>query len=263
MTPEWYHSPYETARLLADTLVTKQVRGPSVRDAFLASGNWKLIENGATSESEGFSGRALRAPHGAWPTLVFEGEWGGEWSLVLGKLSFRPQHSSANEAFPTPSTFLVQEPYLIVPQAVASDVGLRMIVQFLAEPTSITMDVRLETIAPLDNVSLALDLSWGEVTLHPKSEGCKPSAQHFSRKESSWFDVIHGEGSVGAVVTDLGEGGYVEREADSWRLVMFDQPLEKGVILVGRFGIIRRASNEDLVSFRKNHEKQLERPTFL
>lgn len=229
----------------------------------MANGNWKLIENGATSESEGFSGRALRATQGAWPTLVFEGELGGEWSLVLGKLAFRPQNFPANEVFPTPSSFLVQEPYLVVPQAIASDVGLRMVVQFLAEPASITMDVRLETIAPLDNVSLALDLSWGEVTLRPKSTDGDTSAQHFSRTESSWFDVFHGERSVGAVVTDLGEGGFVDRQAGTWRLVMFDQPLEKGVILVGRFGIIRRSPDEDLVSFRKNHEKQLERPTFL
>lgn len=229
----------------------------------MAIGTWTLIENGAVSETGGLAGRAVRASQGAWPTLVFEGKLGGDWSLVLGKLSFLPHDLTSNEAFPTPSTFLVQEPYLVVPHAIASDVGLRMVVQFLAEPSAITMDVRLETIAPLDHVSLALDLSWEGVDLSPQSKHAGTSSDRFSRKEASWFDAFKGGECIGGVVSDLGEGGYVEREANSWRLVMFNQPLEKGVILVGRFGIIGRGSNEDAVSFRQNHEKQLERPTFL
>jgi len=230
---------------------------------FLTSGNWKLIDNGAHAGSAGLDGRVLRASQGAWPTLAFEGELGGAWSLVLGKLSFRPHHASTNEAVPIPSSFFVQEPFLVVPQAIASDVGLRMVVQFLAEESSITMDVRLETIAPLDNVSLTLDLSWGGVELTLPPTRSDHSSTRFSRKEAAWFDVSKSGQCLGGVVTDLGEGGFVERQGDSWRLVMFDQPLEKGVILVGRFGIIGRSPSENAVSFRQNHEKQLERPTFL
>jgi hypothetical protein len=187
----------------------------------------------------------------------------GEISVVLGKLDYQPHEGKRHEVFPTPSPFFIQEPYLVAPQAISSDFGLGMVVQFLSEPGSLTMDIRLETIAPLDRVSLGFDVSTNGMKLVPKSDRDPPNDGRYSRRQAEWWDVFKGEVMTGGIVTDLGEGGYAERQGDNWRMVMFDQPLEKGVILVGRLGFIRRHQKESQISFRQKHKKQLDRPTFL
>ena len=230
-------------------------------DGLLGHGNWNLTDGSANWESGGLSGRVLHAQQGQWPTLLVESSLGAGISLVFGKLSYSPHGEKAKESFPAPTTFLIQEPYLVVPHAIASEVGLRMVVQFLAEPGGLTMDVRLETIAPLDNVSLTLDLALTGHHLH--TSAAKSHSDRYSRREIEWADVGEGEKLVGGLVTDLGEGGHAERQGDGWRLVLFDQPLEKGVILVGRWGIVKRGAGVSAASFRQKHQGQLDRPTFL
>jgi hypothetical protein len=188
-------------------------------------------------------------------------------TVRLGDLEYA--HDGIDKAVrPIGQTLFVQEPFVLAPQEIASDVGLRLIVGVLAQEDGIIMDARLETIAPVDRVSLSLSVLLDDSSagsLCPSTAGWPQESLVVDGPEARWMEFRHGNEIVGAVAADLGEAGFVvgQRDGKRWEVTFFEQSLEKGVILVGRWGLLARPPAVSASAFRQQATAFFSRPTFL
>jgi hypothetical protein len=179
--------------------------------------------------------------------------------VELGDIQYL-QGGQARTVHPTSSSILIQEPYVVVPHELTSEVGLRLVVGVMADPEGLMLDARLETIAPIDRVSLSMSVECTDGagwTIQPQSPtppivGGPTTIDRWAARQ---MRLVGQEGPGIGLVTDLGEAGTARTEGGGrrWKLTFFDQSLEKGVILVGRWGLV----------FGVNQEAWLDRPTFL
>ena len=188
-------------------------------------------------------------------------------TAVVGDLEFA-QGGGERAVHPVGGSLLVQEPSVIAGQEVASDVGLRLVIGVMADEVGIMLDARLETIAPLDRVSLSMSvhvMGDGMGTIEPESSRWPGKSLVIDRTEARWMKVRRGGNLSGAMISDLGEGGFAvgQRDGKRWELTFFEQPLEKGVILVGRWGLVPRLGDQPEKELREVSARWLARPTFL
>jgi hypothetical protein len=169
---------------------------------------------------------------------------------------------------PVGGNIFIQEPFILAPQQITSDVGLRLILGVMADKQGIMMDARLETIAPLERVSLSLSIQ-----LHPDQD-CyiRPPVATWPNDslvvagtDARWMHVYQGHTLVAGLVCDLGDAGFAlgDRHGKRWELTLFEQPLEKGVILVGRWGFVPAPRGVSERELHQAGQKLLDRPTFL
>jgi hypothetical protein len=188
-------------------------------------------------------------------------------TAVVGDLEFS-QGGVERSVHPSGGSLLVQEPYVIAAQEIASDVGLRLIIGVMADEGGIMLDARIETIAPLERVSLSMSLhvtGAGEGMIEPASSRWPVESLVVDRTEAGWMKLRSGENISAAMISDLGEGGFGvgQRNGRRWELTFFEQPLEKGVILVGRWGLVPRLGDQSIEDLREVSARWLARPTFL
>jgi hypothetical protein len=188
-------------------------------------------------------------------------------TAIVGDLEFS-QGGVERAVRPTGGSLLVQEPYAIAPQEVASEVGLRLVIGVMVDDDGIMLDARLETIASLDRVSLSMSVHVtgnGTGMIEPASSRWPGKSLVIDRTEARWMK-IGSEGNLSAaMISDLGEGGFGvgQRDGSRWELTFFEQPLEKGVILVGRWGLVPRLGDRTEEELREVSARWLARPTFL
>lgn len=197
--------------------------------------------------------------------LTIDVDAGARLKVCPGSIFYRPVGESVKTVQPVGTRGLVQEPYLVVPCILPTEVGLRLVSQVLVEPDAVTMDFRIETIAPLDDLSMELTLNVQEGTVHPCDSTWTSVAGRLTRRELHALDLRQGNEVVATFRTDLGEGGHGELDQDQAKvhITFFEQPLEKGVILIGRWGVIRRLPDESEEKFYTRQAGWLERRTFL
>lgn len=181
--------------------------------------------------------------------------------LDLEGIAYAPEHGQRTATPFIPIEFLVQQPNLVIVNQIASTVGLRMVIQILAETHGLAVDVRMETVAALDEVELFGTLLLNGMSLDPpRFLGDEPG------RGPCGYGLRLGDRPVSAAVLfDHGEGGCRPRRtpvADALAVSWFGQPLEKGVILVGRFAIIAEAGLQASM-LRETYRHWLDRPTFL
>lgn len=176
--------------------------------------------------------------------------------MDFGRIEFHPCGEQPASTQPLPKDFFVQYPYLVCTQDVSSSVGLRTRVRILAEEGGATVDVELETIEPLDWVELAGRIRLEGVSLPGVTQG------RLEQDRIRWCELVRQGATIGALLFDLGENGYADVATSELSVNWFRQPLEKGVILVGRFAVVIR-SEESEEAFRERSQGWLERPTFL
>lgn len=223
---------------------------------------WQLAGHTARWDGGGLRGEVVGEKGKSLGARI---EVGGSVRITWGAIRFRAVGGSEESTLPTVAGLHVQQPYLVVLHEVTSSVGLRLVVQLLAEPGAITMDLRLETVAPLDQVSFAMNLECAELSLRPEEAYWPRTGNEFTRREFHRAELRGGAGVAAGFVTDLGEQGrgVLRDEGKRAELVMFDQPLEKGVVLIGRWGIVRRPPEMSAATFRQMETEWLGRRTFL
>jgi hypothetical protein len=124
----------------------------------------------------------------------------------------------------------LQLPYVVAPFAINTPAGIRLTAFFRANEDGVDVDFRLATVATLANVSLELAAEWPAF----QTKLGWPNARLFPGVSAGV--VEYGRGSA-VLLVDVGEHGVFSQTPKGATLKLFNQELEKGVILVGRFAI--------------------------
>jgi hypothetical protein len=224
------------------------------------SAAWKLSSQGAEWTSGGLAGQVVVRSTPLGQRLALEcPELGVD--ILLDHVEDDPEVGQTGRSPLVPGTMMIQEPYLVVPHAIESEVGLRVVTQFLAEPGRNTLDLRLETIAPLRSVSVHAHVS---LTLARWSSSTDFAINASPSQAPVWLEIVKAGEVRGALQMDLGEAGTARiLDSDRADVTLFDQPLEKGVILVGRFALVERKQEESLDAFRRRAAEGLAEATYL
>lgn len=130
----------------------------------------------------------------------------------------------ALEAAPIVDETYVAHDSLIARVQFAHQAKLTLIERFQVTETGFTLELRLQTVLPIDFLALETRFHW--------SSGWERRAAHPLRLSSA-----NGPTEDIAVHVDVGEEGTLKIEERQASYSMFRRPLEKGVILVGRWGI--------------------------
>ena len=132
---------------------------------------------------------------------------------------------------PTRDIPYIQQPYVVAPFIVNSPVGLRLTAFLRATDAGIDVDFRLATVETLSDVSLDLRAEWpvgsfwtAGIDLHSSFPGVSAGVLRLHDRSVS-------------LMGDVGEQGTFTPNKEGATLRLFNQSLEKGVILVGRFAL--------------------------
>jgi hypothetical protein len=225
---------------------------------------WRAEAPGVFSfQCDGFSGQFFCTPKSA-PTLTGQLQRPFEASLfTLGPIDFAEEAGRQESIAPRCKPGYIQNPYLVAPQLVDSAPGLHLTAFIRASDEGLDADFRLTTVSELKRAALECNCAWPSGICeprpdllagldHPKtSQGIALARLQLSDSDAVWMYWDVGEHGMWRVRE---EAGGVQR----LQCNLFEQPLEKGVILVGRFAL-RRLSNESAV--RENLLRWLDRPT--
>lgn len=165
------------------------------------------------------------------------------FALRIAEVAWRREDGVEGRAAPQPRGAFLQPPAATAPCAIDEALGLELTVRFIPEPEGILGEFRLQTTAGLEYVTLRVE------SRVPGLVGCVlPLAGDVGvEPDQDWPAANHGVVRLQAstsrhVAVDLGEWGRVATPPGApgprWRF--FRQPLEKGVILVGRIAIWTR-----------------------
>jgi hypothetical protein len=154
---------------------------------------------------------------------------------TLGNLAWRLEaDGSTGAVHPTPDIAYIQQPYVVAPFVLETPSEFRLTGFFRATDEGVDADFRLATVWPVTNVSLELSAHWPAGGYRPLPELIRN--RPYPCPGVAAGIVEFGSGSV-ALLTDVGEHGIFTPTSNGATLQLFNQSLEKGVILVGRFGL--------------------------
>lgn len=170
---------------------------------------------------------------------------------------------SSGTAYPFPETAYIQQPYvvapyglnMVAPYGVKSSSGFRLTGFFRATDDGVDADFRLATAIPVTNVSLELYAEWSKGNYQPLPELAKNRRYPCPGAEAGIVDF---GGGKAALFTDVGEHGVFTPTNAGATLRLFNQSLEKGVILVGRFAF-RQAVDSDRI--KRDFDDWLDHPS--
>lgn len=160
-------------------------------------------------------------------------------------LRFRVEHRADEQVVPIVGSPLIQPPFLITPYEVSSDAGFSLTSFARADSAGLDVDFRLTTTATLEHVALETEWEWSGASQErlpgpADSTGASTRSLRLDR-----FTFENGEHC--AIISDPGEFGRTSIVENRLVVELFGEPLEKGVLLVGRFAIRDgRTRNEDL-----------------
>ena len=134
-------------------------------------------------------------------------------------------------------------------------------IQLCGDESGVAVDVRLETVAPLDWVQFnaTLDIDGLDRIEHERSTSLEVA-------NLICCELAAGEEFRAALLLEMGGGArpnWVGEPPHVARLAWFQKPLEKGVILVGRLVLIADAGPAPPGEFHRKYADWLGRPTFL
>lgn len=181
--------------------------------------------------------------------------------LTFHEIRYQPNGGRAYSLQPRPSDFCIQQPYLVVYQEVASAVGLRSVIQLFGDENGVAVDVRLETVAPLDEVQFDATL---DIAGFDRIE--RESLTSAEDANLICYELEANQALRGALLLDMGGGArpsWSGEPPSAAHLAWFQKPLEKGVILIGRLVLIADARPATPGELRRKYAEWLKRPTFL
>jgi hypothetical protein len=153
----------------------------------------------------------------------------------LGNLSWRLESDgSAGAVHPMPDVAYLQQPYVVAPFVLETPSEFRLTGFFRATDDGVDVDFRLATVRPVTNVSLELQAEWPASGYQPLPELTRNRPYPCPGVAVGVVDFGRGKA---VLLTDVGEHGVFTPTSDGATLQLFNQSLEKGVILVGRFAL--------------------------
>jgi hypothetical protein len=177
---------------------------------------------------------------------------GGVRIGALGDLHWTLEDGGAKGSTqPIADVAYLQLPYVVAPFALNTPAGLRLTAFFRATEDGVDLDFRLATVETLANVSLDLAADWPAF----RSPGEWSNPRLFPGVAAGIVDL--GGRSAGLLI-DVGEHGVFSPTPNGATLRLFNQGLEKGVILVGRVAIRPFVDEERL---RRDLEAWLDHPS--
>jgi hypothetical protein len=191
------------------------------------SGAWTTAERAFRFTAGAIGGTLERAEDAKSLRIVM----GGLRIGTLGDLDWTLENDAAQGTTqPIPDVAYLQLPYVVAPFALNTPAGLRLTAFFRATEEGLDADFRLATVETLANVSLELAAEWP--AFRSQREWSNPRL--FPGVTAGIVEI--GGGSA-VLLIDVGEHGVFSLTPKGATLKLFNQALEKGVILVGRFAI--------------------------
>lgn len=170
-------------------------------------------------------------------------------TLTLGSL-FLTYDRQTEVADPRVEAVRIHEPKLLADLALDSSVGASLAIQLEGDAQRLSWDVRVNTQLQVENVGASLTMTGLPVGYWLLPSPATSWAPSRANRMAAW-PLPSGE--WGYVFLDLGETGSAAPQtlcaganiAEQLELRLFDCPLEKGVLLVGRtaFGVTEAAPN--------------------
>jgi len=155
---------------------------------------------------------------------------------ALGGLAWRMERDgSTGSVHPLPDVAYIQQPYVVAPFVLETPPEFRLTAFFRATDQGIDGDFRLATVWPVSEVSLELFAEWPAGGYRPIVDF--PTSDRPCDFPGVQAGIVEFGGGSAALFTDVGEHGQLQTTSTGATLKLFDQSLEKGVILVGRFAL--------------------------
>ena len=214
------------------------------------SSAWTAAERAFRFAAGRFEGTLERTDDGKSLRIVL----GGIRIGTLGDLQWTLEDGGAKGAtVPVPDVAYIQQPYAVAPFVVNSEVGLRLTAFFRATDDGIDADFRLATVETLASVSLDVVCEWPNNGYRAVAES--GNRRRFPGVSAGVVDYGHGKATF---LTDVGEHGEFKASSNGGALKLFNQSLEKGVILVGRFAL---RPSTDPAQIQRDLDAWLDHPT--
>ncbi|MFO0948394.1 MAG: hypothetical protein U1D30_21150 [Planctomycetota bacterium] len=187
----------------------------------------------------------------------------------LDRVSYRDGQGKSQE-----SRLVADHPYIqgnacVLPLTIESKVGLSGAMRLLVETGGISAEIRVQTVAPVSELSLVVSNRWRADVQFPREMG-KHKSGRLDRRECSVSLLPRDKGRALLMFADVGEGGTAERTPVSEKTdfaqvaySFFRQSLEKGVILVGRIALFDWRSEGQFTPIDQLYDQWFERDTFL
>lgn len=169
--------------------------------------------------------------------------------LELGSVRFRDSQGRDWNIPLLASGPYIQEPTLVVPLRLESSAGLEAAARYRGEADGVRIEFRVMTLRPVENLVLEVRCRWETEVRFPLDEGGPSERRDHDRWAVALAPPAPGELASTCLLADVGERGGLEVRGSELRYECFGEPLEKGVILVGRFGLVSwpaGLSNENL-----------------
>lgn len=131
----------------------------------------------------------------------------------------------------------LQSNALIIPLDAPSQLGARFTARYLLDDQSLNLEVTAQVDRPIERIQLGITNQLDGIALElPFGQSAKSGN---ANRQQGRVVKLSGRGNTLAVFADMGEGGElrVESSGSTLRYTLFRQPLEKGVILVGRLAL--------------------------
>jgi len=158
---------------------------------------------------------------------------------AVGQLHWKMETGCEGSTDPAPDVAYLQLPYVVAPFLVNTPAGIRLTAFFRATDLGVDVDFRLATTEPLENVSLDLAVEWPEGGHRPFKSHNAIGPTFFNRRFPgvSAATLIYDDNAGATLFIAVGEHGEFNWNSTGATLRLFNQPLEKGVILVGRLAL--------------------------
>jgi hypothetical protein len=194
---------------------------------------WSADGDGFRFDAGPLSGMLVRSGDGRSLAVAV-----GGWNIGgLGALSWRMESDGATgSVHPTPDVAYIQQPYVVAPFSLETPPEFRLTGFFRAVDEGVDVDFRLATVWPVAQVTLDLHAEWPAGAYRPLPELTAPANRPYPCPGVA-AGVMNLPGTSAAFFTDVGEHGEFVPAATGATLRLFNQSLEKGVILVGRFAL--------------------------
>lgn len=162
----------------------------------------------------------------------------GPVRLELGSVRVRDSQGRDENVPLLASGPYIQEPTLVVPLHLETSAGLEAAARYRGEADGVRIEFRVLTARPVEKLVLEVRCHWETEFRFPLDEGGPAGRRDHDRGAVALAPPAPGEPATTCLLADVGERGGLEVRGSELRYECFGEPLEKGVILVGRFGLV-------------------------
>jgi hypothetical protein len=223
---------------------------------------WTPIESGFLLESDVLGEGTVHVRESLRLALAGLTETTLDWFL-LGSVEIQECDGETRQSVLAANQPYLQANTLVIPLQTTLPIGVQLTARYLLDERGLNLEVTAQVDRPIQRIELSISFDVNELALELPF-GLKPLASSASRKEGRVVKLSRA-GNAWGLFADMGEGGSLRIEPDRSTLQykFFHQPLEKGVILVGRLSLFPWDQAWDDEELCKTYERWFDSDSFL